>query len=639
MSELAGLLARLGVDSVQAQAIAETIDTQALEGADLDAVHYWLTEKRQFNPKDAVSDARIAWWLSPAVQPTYKRLLDAQSAAADADDLGVPIIVWDGAADQLVEEYKSLLPFYQATLQRAWGGAWRQWRRFAQHPDISPVLPVFPNLKSLLAFYEHVRPGSADPGHPAHVLRIFLEAMDASKAFDESRVRRHPAGTPVDRGTGVGGGRFAPKEKAGARSTLYVIEEHQQAGRLSVAVDAWPALPEDVEEALEAFADAHAFGSYETFLWYDGDGNLIIEKAGNFSEVVLDDQAPILGSVTIHNHPSLTAPFSQADAITSLYLGQRTARIVSGNYVWSLELPVFLDEADRLDEMNRCKMAWMGARTRMDKIILPILDRGSGADRREGSIDVATANHIGGVLQWKYFMEDYGEEAGYRLSRRPLHPEDALSPVERDALLLSMQSSPERREEQTVVGGKLVTGGEATDLFMKNDADTVLSRIGRKNEPTNFNRQMSIHHVAFSTYAGSGAKNLLTVGDTQYSRLRVKRDLTPAEVDQIAQAHRTEVAREKEQATKQGMLFGTASSVDAVVEERSEFVIPSAAWQTVVAQFPDLIDYSIGWLPGLDPVEMINDPRWDTKSTGGAWLSPKVKNASTARRRRRKGKR
>lgn len=53
----------------------------------------------------------------------------------------------------------------------------------------------------------------------------YLLPDDASKGgWDESQVNRHPAGTPVDPGTGAGGGRFAPKGKAASDLVASIFE-------------------------------------------------------------------------------------------------------------------------------------------------------------------------------------------------------------------------------------------------------------------------------------------------------------------------------------------------------------------------------------------------------------------------------
>jgi hypothetical protein len=215
---MAPALVELGIDAVEAEEIERQIRENRLENAGLDGVHWWSMQRWSFDPVDAVREARLGWWLSPVIDVVYKRLLDARYEAEPVEDSGdaivkMPVVTWDAAADRFVEDAKSLLPVWQGTLKRAWAEAWRAWPRFAVQPDIPPALPDFSSFKSLSDFYARVRPHGIDPGHPAHVLRIFLEAIaEATKAWDESQVNRHPAGTPVDPGTGAGGGRFAPKE-------------------------------------------------------------------------------------------------------------------------------------------------------------------------------------------------------------------------------------------------------------------------------------------------------------------------------------------------------------------------------------------------------------------------------------------
>lgn len=220
-TDIAPALIELGIDAVSAEEIERQIRENGLLDAGLDGVHWWAMQRWAFDPVEAVREARLGWWLSPAIATAYKRLLDARYEDEPGED-GVelvrkPVVTWDAAAERFVEDAKSLLPIWQGTLKRAWAEAWRAWPGFAVQPDIPPTLPDFSSLKSLTDYYVRVRPREIDPGHPAHVLRIFLEAIESVKAWDESQVNRHPAGTPVDAATGAGGGRFAPKPDAPQR--------------------------------------------------------------------------------------------------------------------------------------------------------------------------------------------------------------------------------------------------------------------------------------------------------------------------------------------------------------------------------------------------------------------------------------
>lgn len=208
MGRLSTLLIRAGYSPL----LAEEMDAYLARFAPQEALQVlaWSFDAlSRMSYEDYVREARIGWWDSAGVPFEFKRLLDSHDEGDAGKSLAAARIIQadERHAALAADEGGLLRQVAVASARRAWADAYRDWERAPFNPDAPPEAPVHAGLKGLWAFYERFKPGDFDPSHPAHALRLHLEA---AKAWVEEDHPRHPAGTPADSETGAGGGRFAP---------------------------------------------------------------------------------------------------------------------------------------------------------------------------------------------------------------------------------------------------------------------------------------------------------------------------------------------------------------------------------------------------------------------------------------------
>lgn len=204
MGKQSTLLIRAGFSPVLAEELSGTLER--FSDADLgDALSWSKNELGRLPPETLEREARIGWWESDGVAFEFKRLLDAADAGGKLI-VQKAFVVPDERHVVLEENGVRLL---NLAVARAWAEAYARWERAPFNPDVPPELPALGSLKALVDFHTHFAPSGFDPSHPAHALRLYLEAVKAWSAGDHPR---YPTGTPVDPETGAGGGRFIPKE-------------------------------------------------------------------------------------------------------------------------------------------------------------------------------------------------------------------------------------------------------------------------------------------------------------------------------------------------------------------------------------------------------------------------------------------
>jgi hypothetical protein len=689
-NDIAPALVELGIDSVEAEEIERQIRENRLENAGLDGVHWWSMQRWSFDPVDAVREARLGWWLSPVIDVVYKRLLDARYEAEPVEDLGgalvkMPVVTWDAAADRFVEDAKSLLPIWQGTLKRAWVEAWRTWPRFSVQPDIPPALPDFSSFKSLRDFYARVRPHGIDPGHPAHVLRIFLEAIDeAIKGGPGSGYHAPHVGLP-----GVHGG-SRPREEAGYAAYVYekqkygkkpkeskrkprqagnlpkeyppgtpesieaivaemtdeetqskpgartakeiqdaVIGEAKAAGRSVIMPDEWPALSGEAEDSIFVFRHEKKHDAYESLEIYDVSGELLHSLEGNESSVDIPknfDES--LGCVLVHNHPGITTCFSDDDILTSVWYGARQIQATNGEYVWIMDLPVYANEDERHKAVGDIRDAFGLAKQKMDELLMPRMT--------DGSMSVAEANHIAaGGLLYKEFMDVYGAEHGVVLRREYMGdgnaPDDVL---DADAAIIALARQDAKTGLQFVDGDKIVAFADR-----KPSGENLAERVAVFEIYSNSKRIESydnsgVSYWAFKSAADSDAKSILFVGPTVTTKIKINATLTDGKFiyDSGSFVPEDVIKRDYEYYVD----AFTAKANDAAgagnVAPLAGFSAPIKAWQKIAERHPDLIELTVGYTPGKDPIHLIDQLLGTENEDRPSWVTIKAWDESQVNR-------
>lgn len=616
----------LGVDAVYAEEIARTLSANNLDTATLDGIHWWSSQRWHLDPVAAIQEARIGWWVSPAIDFQYKRLLDTrfEGEPTDAGPPGPrgfdPVVVWDGGTDRLVDQAKSLLPVAQAMLQRQWAEAWRQWPRFSMEPDISPVLPVFKSLKGLIDFYEHVRPHGHDPAHPAHVLRIFLDALYASKAWDEAAHPRHRAGTSE-------GGRFAPKRTGTSdadRSLNYeeymrvLRAEHGEDATERVHFDAvrekagerdayppalWPALPPAAEAELNAFEQDISFETIERAQIYDAGGTLISEAVGDTTSVGMAIPRQFMpGIINTHNHPNLSPP-SGEDIVVGIQYGAQEFRAVSGEYVYVAKLPVVADEQNRAALARTVYDAWQQVEKDARSDLQGYID--------SGDISVAMAVHVYPELVSARFADEI-DRHGITIERKRLIPDRKLTADEAGAVDAAWREGISGF--YSTDGGEFVGGPRAARAVKDSKIAIYRTQSNNSGRAGRFTDE-SMSGGFFELATQRGATNIYTVSDTRLSRLYLKRQLSSEERKAVGDAFGAAVTRYTDYARERvGDSVGERlGAIDNAETNR----IRDVAWRDTAAKYPKLIEYHAGWIPSFDPRELAESGKWKPGDNAG----------------------
>ena len=616
----------LGVDAVYAEEIARTLSANNLDTATLDGIHWWSSQRWHLDPVAAIQEARIGWWVSPAIDFQYKRLLDTrfEGEPTDAGPPGPrgfdPVVVWDGGTDRFVDQAKSLLPVAQAMLQRQWAEAWRQWPRFSMEPDISPALPAFSSLKGLIDFYEHVRPHGHDPAHPAHVLRIFLDALYASKAWDEAAHPRHRAGTSE-------GGRFAPKRTGTSdadRSLNY--EEYMRVLRAERGEDAtervhfdavrekagerdayppalWPALPPAAEAELNAFEQDISFETIERAQIYDAGGTLIAEAVGDTTSVGMAIPRQFMpGIINTHNHPNLSPP-SGEDIVVGIQYGAQEFRAVSGEYVYAAKLPVVADEQNRAALARTVYDAWQQVEKDVRSDLQGYID--------SGDISVAMAVHVYPELVSAKFADDI-ERHGITIERKRLIPDRKLTADEARAVDAAWREGISGF--YSTDGGEFVGGPRAARAVKGSKIAIYRTQSNNSGRAGRFTDE-SMSGGFFELATQRGATSIYTVSDTRLSRLYLKRQLSSEERKAVGDAFEAAVTRYTDYARERvGDSVGERlGAIDNAETNR----IRDVAWRDTAAKYPKLFEYHAGWIPSFDPRELAESGRWKPGDSAG----------------------
>jgi hypothetical protein len=292
------------------------------------------------------------------------------------------------------------------------------------------------------------------------------------------------------------------------------------------------------------------------------------------------------GSVLTHNHPTLVSSLSDADVITSLSHDVRQIRATAGEYVWTLDLPVFTSPAERDQVIEEVKEAFRFARAEMDGVIFPQIN--------SGMMSVADANHIasGGLLD-KFFMDIYGTEHGFVLTREHVGNSDGLS--EADVAIV------QRVRKDATTGFQFMNR-----LAVYEDDDTRFDSGTHRNN--------GIHFTAFRIAIKDGAEGVLRVGPTLTTKLTFKRKLTDGDFAEIKRKYDMLLSAYSENAKE--------SVSSSAYTNMAAFNIPSKVWRDVAKAYPDLLDFHVDYTPGRDPLDMIdrllmnednpNRPKWVT---------------------------
>lgn len=333
MSRLSTILIRAGYPPTLAEELDDALGR--FGDGDLRQARAWsLDALGRMSYADYVREARIGWWASEGVPFDFKRLLDSKDEIAAGKALVVEgaLVAADARHAALSALDGPLLGVLDAAARRAWADAYRDWERAPYNPDAPPELP--PDLaggKALVDFYALFQPGDFDPAHPAHALRLHMEA---ARAWAAENHPRHPVGTPVDPDTGAGGGRFAPKNKSGEISA-------QSGRRLGV----FDPRPDDVfQRAVDRDAQWFASLRNEELRIYDEQGEIAYSLVGTHDGVgTTQDLAQIMqemaGRGWAHNHPVSFGSFSTADITMSIVGKSAQAVAVGGDFVYRLDLP------------------------------------------------------------------------------------------------------------------------------------------------------------------------------------------------------------------------------------------------------------------------------------------------------------